>query len=125
MEHRPTSRFTDDEKNWMDTLAVNFIIAQSDGFQQGYAQAIRDFKENIIDYWQGSDDKPQQSVLDTLVDLGVELRKRQQTVEENIETAKERGYEPYYGWQYKDKDEPFGHDVNLFVKQSEGTEVEE
>ena len=116
MKHKPTNKFTEDERNWMDTLAVNYIIAQSDGFQLGYAQAIRDFTENILDYWKGSDDEPQQSVLDTLVDLGVELRNRQAVVEKNVETAERRGYEGYYNWQYKEKDENFERTVGLFTK---------
>ena len=116
MKHKATNDFTKEEREWMDTIAVNYTIAQSDGFQLGYAHAIRDFTENILDYWKGSDDAPQQSVLDTLVDLGVELRKRQEVVEKNIETAKDRGYERYYNWQYKEKDEPFGRTVGLFTK---------
>lgn len=116
MKHKPTNEFTEDERNWMDTLAVNYIIAQSDGFQLGYAQAIGDFTESILDYWKGSDDEPQHSVLDAIVDLGVELRKRQEVVEKNIATAKERKYERYYNWQYKEKDEHFRRTVRLFVK---------
>jgi hypothetical protein len=59
MKHKETIEFTKEEKEWMDTLAINYIIAQADGFQLGYGQAISDFKEYIIDYWNGSDDKPQ------------------------------------------------------------------
>lgn len=118
MKHKATSNFTQEEKEMMDTIAVNYCIAQSDGFQLGYAQAIRDFIANIIDYWEESDDKPQQSVLDTLVDMGVELGKRKGIAERNISTANERGYEQYY-WQYKAKDEPFGRVVNLFTKAPE------
>lgn len=116
MKHKPTYEFTKDERNWMDTLTTNYIIAQSDGFQLGYAQAIRDFTENILDYWKGSDDAPQQSVFDTLVDLGVELRKRQEVVEKNIATAKDRGYERYYNWRFSGKDEDFWRTVGLFTK---------
>lgn len=117
MKHKATSEFTNEEKGWMDTLAVNYIIAQADGFQSGYAQALSDFTENIIDYWNGSDDKPQESVLNTLVDLGVELAKRKEIAEKNIETAKERDYEKYYTWQYRDKSEPFSRTVPLFTKK--------
>lgn len=116
MKRKPTSEFTTEEKEIMDAMAVNYIIAQADGFQLGYAQALSDFTENIIDYWNGSDDKPQQSVLDMLVDLGVELGKRQETAKKNIEIAKDRGYENYYHWEYRDKDEPFPRFVNLFTK---------
>lgn len=121
MNHKAISTFTPEEKEWMDTVAVNYIIAQSDGFQLGYAQAIRDFTENIIDYWEGSDDKPQQSVLDTLVDMGVELGKRKQIASKNADTAKEKGYEQYYNWKYRpDKDMPFSNIVNLYTKEPEG-----
>lgn len=98
MKRKATKDFTQDEKNWMDTLEVNYCIAQADGFQLGYAQAINDFNEYIIDYWNGSDDKPQQSVLDALVDLGVELSNRKQVANDNIEKAKEIGFEGYYQW---------------------------
>ena len=121
MIHKPTSEFTDEEKEWMDTIAVNYVVAQSDGFQLGYAQAINDFKESIIDYWNGSDDKPQQSVLDALVDLGVELCKRKQVVEKNIETAKDKGYEQYYNWNYKTKYDNWGINIGLYtLKEKEG-----
>lgn len=116
MKHKATSEFTKEEKEWMDTLAVNHIIAQADGFQLGYAQALSDFTENIIDYWNGSDDKPQESVLNTLVDLGIELAKRKEIAVKNIETAKKRNYEKYYVWQYQAQDEPFDRRVALFTK---------
>jgi len=116
MKHKATSEFTKEEREWMDTLAVNQIIAQADGFQLGYGQALSDFVENIIDYWNSSDDKPQESVLHTLLDLGVELAKRKEIAAKNIETAKERGYEKYYTWQYREKGEPFGRTVALFTK---------
>lgn len=120
MKHKATSTFTPEEKEWMDTVAVNYIIAQSDGFQLGYAQAISDFTANILDYWEGSDDMPQKSVLDTLVDMGVELGKRQQIASKNADVAKEKGYEQYYNWQYKpSKDKPFSNIVNLFTKAPE------
>jgi len=116
MKHKATSEFSKEEKEWMDTLAVNQIISQADGFQLGYGQALSDFVENIIDYWNGSDDKPQESVLNTIVDLGVELAKRKEIAAKNIETAKERGYEKYYTWQYRAKGEPFERTVALFTK---------
>ena len=127
MKHKPTNDFTSEEKEWMDTITVNYIIAQSDGFQLGYSQALSDFTKNIIDYWEGSDDKPQQSILDALVDLGVELGKKKRTVEKNIETAKSRGYERYYNWQYKHGDGPFSTTAGLFTKAdtSEAEEAEE
>lgn len=124
MIHKPTSEFTAEEKEWMDTIAVNYVVAQSDGFQLGYAQAINDFKESIIDYWNGSDDKPQQSVLDALVDIGVELGKRKQVVEKNIETAKDKGYEQYYNWNYKTKYDNWGINIGLYTLK-EKEEVEE
>jgi hypothetical protein len=118
MKHKETIEFTKEEKEWMDTLAINYIIAQADGFQSGYGQAISDFKEYIIDYWNGSDDKPQESILNVLVDLGGEHAKRKEIAAKNIETAKERDYEKYYIWHYRDKNEPFGcRSVALFTKK--------
>lgn len=119
MKRKATKFFTDQEKEMMDTIAVNFIIAQSDGFQLGYAQALSDFVDNIIDYWEGSDDKPQSSVLHTLVDLGIELGKRQETAKMNVSKAKEYGYERYYNWQYKNKELRYGKIVSLFTKKEE------
>lgn len=119
MTHKPINEFTEDEKNWMDTVAVNYILAQSDGFRLGYAQAIRDFTENIIDYWNGSDDKPQQSVLDTLVDMGVELGKRKGRARRNIEIATDKGYEQFYDWKGLN-----GFTLNLYTKSDEETEDE-
>ena len=106
MKHKTAIEFTKEEKAWMDTLAINYIIAQVDGFQLGYAQALKDFIENILNYWNN-----------TLVDLGVELAKRKEIAAKNIETAKERDYEKYYEWHYQDKDEPFGRTVALFTKK--------
>lgn len=127
MKRKAISDFTAEEKEWMDTIVINFIIAQADGYQTGYAEAIRDFTEYILDYWNGSDDKPQQSILDALVDLGVELGKKKQTAAENIREARKRGYEQYYHWEYKTKDMPFGSCVHLFTKEEEKNycEVEE
>lgn len=127
MKRKAISDFTAEEKEWMDTIVINFIIAQADGYQTGYAEAIRDFTEYILDYWNGSDDKPQQSILDALVDLGVELGKKKQTAAENIREARKRGYEQYYHWEYKTKDMPFGSCFTLFTKEEEKNycEVEE
>lgn len=125
MKKKPTSEFTQEEKNWMDTLAVNYILAQADGFQLGYGQAIHDLTENIIDYWKGSDDTVQESVLNTLVDLGVELNKRQEIARKNAEEAKKEGYEKYYSWQFRKKDEGFLRTVSLFTKDFEGEDKEQ
>lgn len=116
MKHKATNTFSEIEKEMMDTIAINYILAQSDGFQLGYAQALSDFTKNIIDYWKSSDDEPQQSILDALVDLGAELGKRKKVATENVRLAKERGYEQYYHWQYKEKDMPFSRVVNLYTK---------
>ena len=124
MKIKATKDFTQEEKNWMDTIAVNYILAQSDGYQLGYAQAIQDFTQNIIDYWEGSDDKPQQSVLDALVDAGTELGKKQETARKNVEKAKERGYENYYCWRYKTEDMAYGRNVTLFTKDFEADKEE-
>lgn len=126
MKRKATTFFTDEEKEMMDTIAVNFIIAQADGFQLGYAEAVSDFVDNIIDYWEGSDDKPQRSVLHTLVDLGAELGKRKEIAQMNVSKAKEYGYERYYNWEYKTKDLRDGRIVPLFTQKEieEGSEEE-
>lgn len=124
MEHKATNNFSESEKEMMDTIAVNYILAQSDGFQLGYAQALSDFTANIIDYWNGSDDAPQQSILDVLIELGVELGNRKKVAEENVRQAKKRGFEQYYNWQYKSEDEPFGRVVRLFTKAETKSESE-
>ncbi len=119
MKHKAIDNFTEEEKEMMDTIATNYILAQSDGFQMGYAQAISDFTDSIMDYWEGSDDKPQQSVLNALVDLGENLARRKQIVKKNIENAETAGYEKYYNWQYKPDGSPFGQFINLFTKREE------
>ena len=98
MKRKATKDFTEDEKNWMNTIAVNYCIAQADGFQLGYAQALSDFTEYITDYWNGSDDKPQKSILDAIADLGVELGNRKNVAKDNLEKAKEMGFVGYYQW---------------------------
>ena len=123
MKHKNVADFTTEEKEWMDTVAVNYIVAQSDGFQLGYAQAISDLTSNILDYWKGSDDEPQQSFLDTLVDLGENLAKRKEIAKKNMEVVSKRGYERYYNWHNSEKGE-IGVSVNLFTKKEE-EEVEE
>lgn len=123
MNHKATNNFTEEEKEMLDTIAVNYILAQSDGFQMGYAQAISDFTESILDYWKGSDDEPQQSVLDALVDLGENLARRKQIAKKNIEDAKSIGYEQYYNWQYKKDGDSFGRIINLFTKREEEDDV--
>ena len=123
MKHKKVGDFTAEEKEWMDTIAVNYIVAQSDGFQLGYAQAISDLTSNILDYWEGSDDKPQQSFLDTLVDLGENLAKRKETARKNIEVVEKRGYERHYNWRNLES-EDIGFCVGLFTKK-ETEETEE
>lgn len=125
MNHKPTNEFTEDEKNWMNTVAVNYILAQSDGFQLGYAQAVNDFTANIVDYWNGSDDKPQQSVLDAIVDMGVKLERRKAKAVKNRDEAIKAGYEQYYNWQYKNKEDSFGVTVNLYTKPDEEPKEDE
>lgn len=119
MEHKATNNFTKEEKEMLDTIAINYILAQSDGFQMGYAQAISDFTGSILDYWKGSDDEPQQSVLDALVNLGENLARRKQIAKKNIEDAKSIGYEQYYNWEYKKDSSSFGRIINLFTKREE------
>ena len=117
--------FTDEEKSWMDTVTVNYVIAQSDGFQLGYAQAINDFTEMILDYWRGSDDEPQKSVLDALVDLGINLSERKERARKNVEKAKSMGYRTSYFWRYKANDEPFEQNVQLFTRADQFGEEED
>lgn len=118
--------FTQEEKNWMDTITTNYVIAQSDGFQLGYASAISDFTEGIVDYWQWSDDKPQKIILDLLVEMGENLGKRKRVASKNIEEADRRGYVRDYLWKYKRHDEPFETAVSLYTKDfGEAKEVEE
>ena len=116
MKQKEVKDFTKEDKELLDTAAVNYVIAQADGFQMGYAEAINDFTEYIMDYWQGSDDKPQKSVLDALVDMGVELGKRKQVAEKNVEEANRRGYVGNYRWDYQEQDKPFKSSLRLFVK---------
>lgn len=124
MEHKAVEEFTEDEKNWMNTIAVNYIIAQSDGFQLGYAQAVNDFTKNIIDYWKNSDDEPQQSVLDTLVDLGEQLGKRKRVAEENIKLVKKEGYDQFE-WFFTLNEECFPRRIGLFIKEFTSDVVKE
>ena len=124
MLRKEINEFTEDEKNWMNTIAVNFAIAQSDGFQLGYAQAISDFTENIISYWAGSDDKAQQSVLDTLVDLGEQLGKRKRVVEDNIKLVKKEGYDQFE-WFFALNDKRFTRRMGLFIKEFSSDVVKE
>lgn len=49
MKKKPVNEFTAEEKEWMDTVAVNYVLAQSDGFQLGYAQAISDFTDTMLE----------------------------------------------------------------------------
>ena len=125
MKKKNVKDFTPEEKEMMDTIAVNYILAQADGFQLGYAQALADFTENIIDYWEGIDDKPQQCVLDLLVDLGVELGKRKIIAEKNIVETGKRGYKKYYIWEYKEADMKFSKRVALFTKIEEEKETDD
>lgn len=119
------SEFTEDERNWMDTIVVNSVIAQSGGFQLGYAQAISDFTENIMDYWECSDDKAQKSVLDAIVDLGVELGKRKEVVKKNLDIAKKHGYENNFNWSHKRPDCPFKSSIPVLTRDFSVQDVED
>lgn len=123
MKHKKVGDFTAEEKEWMDTAVVNYIVAQSDGFQLGYAQAISDLTSNILDYWKGSDDEPQQSFLDTLVDLGVELAKRRETARKNVEMVNKKGYERYYTWSIPENGE-ISVSAYLFTKKEDKHEAD-
>ena len=117
MIYKAASELTKDEKEYLDTIAINHVIAQADGFQLGYAQAISDFIDNIVDYWNGSDDKPDISTLNVLVDLGVELGRRKGIAERNTEKASDKGYTNYYSWELKDSDSPWGVHVPIYTKE--------
>lgn len=124
MLRKEINEFTEDEKNWMNMISANYIIAQSDGFQLGYAQAVNDFTKNIIDYWKNSDDEPQQSVLDTLVDLGEQLSKRKRVAEENIKLVKKEGYDKFE-WFFTLNDECFPRRMGLFIKEFSSDVIKE
>lgn len=51
MKHKSVNEFTELEKEMLDSIALNHILAQADGYQLGYAQAIKDFTDHILDYW--------------------------------------------------------------------------
>lgn len=123
MKHKKVCDFTAEEKEWMDTAAVNYIVAQSDGFQLGYAKAISDLTSNILDYWEGSDDKPQQSFLDALVDLGENLAKRKEIAKKNIEIVNKKGYERYYIWSISEEGE-ISVSTYLFTKKEDEHEAD-
>lgn len=89
---------TEEKRELADIIAVNYVIAQSDGFQLGYAQAISDFIQSIHDYWTTGDDQPQLSVLDTIAELGENLANRKRIAKENMEKATEKGYAPDIHW---------------------------
>lgn len=89
---------TEEKREMAEIIAVNYVIAQSDGFQLGYAQAISDFIQSIHDYWTTGDDQPQLSVLDTIAELGENLGNRKRIAKENMEKATEKGYTPDIQW---------------------------
>lgn len=85
---------------------------------------MNDFTKNIIDYWKNSDDEPQQSVLDTLVDLGEQLGKRKRVAGENIKLVKKEGYDQFK-WFFTLNDECFPRRMGLFIKEFTSDVVKE
>jgi len=80
-------------KKVIDMVRMNVAIHQSDGFQEGYAQAIADFVENMADYAdEGTVDYA--DFLHTLVSMGENLCVLKAKAEYNIDQARERGYTP-------------------------------
>lgn len=104
----------------LEMVVINVGIYQSDGFQQGYACAINDFIDNMVDYTKVSDDEITGDFLNTLVDMGKSLAKRKDVAEKNLVEAKKRGYTEKLTWR---NEETFAG-INIFVKDSEKLESE-
>ena len=82
----------DEYRKVVDTVRMNVAIHQSDGFQEGYAQAIADFVEHMADYAEDGD-ICYADFLNTLVSMGEHLCVLKAKAEYNIDQALERGYE--------------------------------
>lgn len=112
------NEFTENDKEWLNTMAVNYIIGQSDGFQQGYAQALNDFSDYLTDYCSGSDDKVHKSIIDALIDCGVELGSRKLTANKNDNEAEKEGFVRIINFTFERKDGTYGPSVRLRLKES-------
>lgn len=86
----------------LELVAINIVIHQSDGFQQGYGMAITDMIDNMIDYAKGSDDEITRDFMYALVDMGENLAERKETARKNIEHADKIGYKTTHAWSTKD-----------------------
>jgi len=80
-------------KQVIDMVRMNVAIHQSNGYQEGYAQAIADFVETMADYAEDGE-VAYSDFLHTLVGMGENLCVLKAKAEFNIDQAKERGYSP-------------------------------
>lgn len=101
----------------LELVLTNVIIQQSDGFQQGYGEAITDIINNMIDYTKGSDDELTRSFLYTLVDMGESLTRKKRVAQNNLREAKKRGFTENLVW--RDKGAFANASANIFVKGSD------
>ena len=85
----------------LELVLINVIIQQSDGFQQGYGEAITDIIDNMIDHTKGSDDELTRDFLYALVDMGESLAKKKRVAEDNLAEAKKIGYTESFVWRNK------------------------
>lgn len=116
--------YSAEEKKWLDTVAVNYVIAQADGFQQGYGQAVQDFIHDIVDHqWGCSDDRIPESVLSVLFDLGKLHHKRENNATKNTEIASENGYE-FHDYRLRLDSERAGQYVRVYLKSDDSNKVE-
>lgn len=86
----------------LELVAINVVIHQADGFQQGYGSAITDMIDNMIDYAKGSDDVITGDFMYALVDMGENLAKRKEVARKNLEDANKMGYKDTHIWRKKD-----------------------
>lgn len=102
-------------KDILEMVAMNVVIQQSDGFQQGYAMAITDFIDNMISYAKSSDDEITTGFLYTLVDMGESLAKRKEIAHKNLEGAEKIGYKSTHTWLTKDS----APNIRIYTKEEE------
>lgn len=100
-------------------MAANYIIGQSDGFQQGYARALNDFSDYLTDYCSGSDDEVHKSIIDALIDCGVELVHLKITANKNDNEAEKEGLVRIINFTFERKDGTYGPTVRLRLKESD------
>ena len=111
--------YSAEEKKWLDTAAVNYVIAQADGFQQGYGQAVQDFIHDIVDHqWGCSDDRIPEAVLSVLFGLSQLYHKRKNNAKKNEEIALENGYQ-FHDHRLQLKTESAGQYVRIYLKAND------